>query len=155
MSELFPRLLRRRSHLIFDETPWPKALRIPGWMLEGCQSTRAQQARSELCSLRPHRFSVSLTGDSRGVWEFFLSNFHQSSKHRFTEKCKICAIWVAIDFVTKFKEMAGVQLDFVHLPDLSCAKLGSAFNFFSKHQAMEIDAKNRLHAVCYDAQRWH
>jgi len=62
---------------------------------------------------------------------------------------------VAIDFVTKFKEMAGVQLDFVHLPDLSCAKLGSAFNFFSKHQAMEIDAKNRLHAVCYDAQRWH
>ena len=151
MSDLFPRLLGRRSHLVFDETPWPKALRIPGWMLEGCQSTRAQQARTKLCSLRPHRFSVSLTGAPGVFWEFFLSNFHQFSKHRFTETCKI---GVAIDFVTKFKEMAGVQFSLILcIFRTFLAQNLAQLSIFFKHQAMEIDAKNRLHALCYDSQR--
>ena len=140
------------------EDPWLDA----GGMPEHESSTSQKRALFPPSSTG---FQYPLLVTQGVFWEFFLSNFHQFSKHRFTEKWNksVVPYGVAIDFVTQFKEMAGVQFDFVHLPnflktfycqkvDVSCAKLGSAFNFFSKHQAMEIDAKNRLHAVCYDSQ---
>ena len=113
-------------------------------------------------------------------WGFWLWSFFSAiSKYRFTEACKTCTIWVAMDFVTKLKEMAGFQLDgassqffgrlsLLPIVDVCCAKLGSAFKFFQSimrwilHPTINLNANwcnkwrnfDRLHAV-YDSQRWH
>ena len=86
------------------------SLRIPGWMLEGCQSTRAQGSSENraLFPLSSRVLIIPYCWWGFWLWSFFFSAI---SKYRFTEGCKTCTILVAMDFVTKLEEMAGFQLD--------------------------------------------